>query len=329
MRQAIAETQFFLSSSSITMSKRKHPTEAAFELRHLRYFVAVAEEQNFNRAAERLGIAQPGLSQQISSLETIVGTALLDRSRRLFQLTLPGQIFLQEARRTLAQANTTLAAVKRAARGETGRISIGYVASAAYSGLLTASISTFRDAYPEVDLKLTELDMMRQLAMIAEGSLDFAYIRPPVPIPRGIATNVILREPLVVIVPQAHRLASATELRLDAFSNDTFITAQQPPDVGFHRNTIDACYEAGFSPVINAVGRDFTTIASMVAVGLGIALAPCSLSCLQLPGVHYKSVFGITTSSDLAVAYRRNEASPAVKAFIQHTREVKEGRFAS
>jgi DNA-binding transcriptional LysR family regulator len=303
------------------MSKRKQPPEGAFELRHLRYFVAVAEERNFNRAAERLGIAQPGLSQQISSLETIVGTPLLDRSRRVFALTLPGQIFLIEAQKTLAQAHVAFSAVKRAARGETGRISIGYVASAAYSGLLTSSIASFREAYPEVDLKLNEIEMTRQLEMIAEGALDFAYIRPPTPIPAGVTTFVIAREPLIVVLPDRHRAAAETSLSLEALSDNTFITVQQPSDVGFHRNTIDACKEAGFSGDIKAIGRDFTTITSMVAVGLGVALAPRSMSCLQLPGVQYRPIDGLKTTSDLAIAYRRNEASSAVKAFISHARQ--------
>ncbi|MET7241876.1 LysR substrate-binding domain-containing protein [Methylobacterium sp. EM32] len=290
----------------------------AFELRHLRYFVTLAEERNFSRAAERLGIAQPGLSQQILNLEALVGTSLLDRSRRSVQLTLPGQVFLQEARKTLLQADTALAAVRRAGRGETGRISIGYVASAAYAGVLTASLAGFRTTHPEVELQLTEMEMGLQLAAIAGGALDFGYVRPPVKVPDGVATTCVLREPLVVAVGAAHALADHETIPLAALSGETFIAPRQAVDVGFHHNAVTACRESGFEPTISATGRDFTTIASMVAVGLGVALVPRSLTCLQLPGLVYRPVTGSTTTSDLAVAYRRNEPAPAVRAFIRH-----------
>jgi DNA-binding transcriptional LysR family regulator len=290
----------------------------AFELRHLRYFVTLAEERNFSRAAERLGIAQPGLSQQILNLEALLGTPLLDRSRRSVQLTLSGQVFLQEARKTLAQADAALAAVRRAGRGETGRISIGYVASAAYAGVLTASLAGFRATHPEVELQLTEMEMSLQLAAIAGGALDFGYIRPPVAVPDGVVTICVLREPLVVALGAAHALAGHDAIPLPGLREETFIAPRQAADVGFHHNAVAACRESGFEPTISATGRDFTTIASMVAVGLGVALVPRSLTCLQLPGLVYRPVTGSTTTSDLAVAYRRSEPAPAVRAFIRH-----------
>jgi len=292
----------------------------SFELRHLRYFVAVAEERNFGRAAERLGIAQPGLSQQIASLETLVGARLLDRSRRLFQLTVPGQVFLAEARKTLAQADAAISAVERAARGETGRISIGYVASAAYAGILTELIGSFRSAYPNVELKIIEMEMRRQLDRIAEGALDFAFIRPPAPIPRSLQTLGVLSESLAAVLPAGHPLAGEESVALESLANEAFIMLNQPADVGFHRLTIMACKVAGFDPRIEAMGSDFTTIASMVAVGLGVALAPLSTACLQLPGVVYRSLAMNEVRSEVAVAFRRNEAASAVQAFIAHCR---------
>jgi DNA-binding transcriptional LysR family regulator len=295
---------------------------ASFELRHLRYFVILVEEHNFERAATRLGIAQPGLSQQIINLEAIVGVPLLDRSRRSVRLTASGQLLFEEAKKVLAHADATLVALKRVGRGETGRISIGYVASAAHCGVLIESINSFRQAYPDVELQLVEMEMLQQLTELANGTLDFSYIRPPAPIPSGIATNVILREPLVVALPDTHPLASGTHVDLIALSNNTFIAPRQSPDVGFHRNTIVACNEAGFQPVINANGRDFLTIASMVAVGLGIALVPKSLDCLRLPGIRYLPIMDNRTISELAVAYRKTEVSPAVRAFTLHLRSI-------
>lgn len=302
------------------MAKADASRSASFELRHLRYFTALVEEQNFERAAARLGIAQPGLSQQILKLEAIVGVSLLDRSKRSIRVTLPGQVFFEEAKKILAQSEAALSTVTRIGRGESGSISIGYVASAAYSGALVGSISSFRSAHPDVEMQLVEIEMRLQLERVADGALDFGYIRPPITLPSGIATTVILKEPLVVALPETHALARAQKIDLAALSGETFITPRQPADVGFHSNTIAACEEAGFRPVINALGRDFTTIASMVAVGLGIALVPKSLDCLRLPAIAYVPISGSRVTSDLAVAYRKTEASPAVRAFIAHCR---------
>ncbi len=301
-------------------------TGPSFELRHLRYFVAVAEERNFGRAAERLGIAQPGLSQQIASLEALVGTRLLDRSRRLFRLTLPGQVFVAEARKTLAQADIAFAAVQRAARGETGRVSIGYVASAAYSGVLTEVISGFRDAFPEVELILIEMEMLRQLDRIVEGALDFGFIRPPAAIPRGLESMIIQSEPLVALLSAAHRLAAAEQVALRDLASETFIVPNQTADVGFHRQTALACKAAGIEPVIQPNGRDFMTIASMVTVGLGVALVPRSMACMQLPGIVYRDLSSPTTRSEISAVFRRNEAAPAANAFIAHCRQDLRGR---
>lgn len=294
----------------------------SFELRHLRYFTVLVEEHNFERAAARLGIAQPGLSQQILNLEAIIGVPLLDRTRRSVRLTASGQLLFEDAKKLLAQADVTLATLKRVGRGETGRISIGYVASAAHCGVLIESINAFRDTYPDVELQLVEMEMLQQLKELSNGTLDFSYIRPPAPVPPSIATRVILQEPLVVALPEKHPLAARKHIPLTALANDIFITPRQSPEVGFHRNTILACSEAGFRPVVSPTGRDFLTIASMVAVGLGIALVPKSLDCLRLPGVRYIPILDNQTISELAVAYRKTEASPAVRAFILHIRNL-------
>ncbi|MEB2844199.1 LysR substrate-binding domain-containing protein [Endobacterium cereale] len=302
------------------MAAPKTPRAAQFELRHLRYFIALVEERNFERAAIRLGIAQPGLSQQIRNLETLVGLPLLDRRKRAVQLTPSGQMLFDEARKIVAQTDAALAQLRRVGRGQTGKISIGYVASVAYAGVLTESLSSFRNAFPDIELQLVEMEMRMQLNKIAEGELDFGYIRPPVSVPAGVVTMTVLREPLVVALPENHPLASVEEVDLAALSAETFITPRQPADVGFHFNTLDACQAAGFEPNISATGRDFTTIASMVAVGLGAAVGPQSLSCLQLPGVRYLQLLRNRVSSDLAVAYRKTEGSAAVRAFIAHQR---------
>jgi DNA-binding transcriptional LysR family regulator len=289
-----------------------------FELRHLRYFVALVDERNFERAAAKLGIAQPGLSQQIIALEAIVGLPLLDRSRRSVNLTPTGQILYEEAVKIIAQSDATLAQIRRVGRGETGRIKIGYVASAAYSGILTEALGSFRRSSPDVELQLFEIEMRQQLQKINDGELDFGYIRPPAPIPSELSTTTVLREPLVAALPAGHPLGSKAALKLIDLVDDTFIVPRQPPDVGFHANTIEACGEAGFRPKLNLNGRDFTTIASMIAVGLGVALVPQSMDCFRLPGVRYVPLIDNDVMTDLALVYRKKESNPAVKAFISH-----------
>ena len=295
--------------------------ELGFELRHMRYFVTLVEERNFERAAARLGIAQPGLSQQIMSLEAIVGMPLLDRTRRAVQLTHSGEIFFQEARKVLAQTEATVAAVQRAGRGESGRISIGYVASAAYSGAVVHAIRGFKRDYPFVEIEFQEMELRQQLQRIADGLLDFGYIRSPAPIPNGVTVQVIIREPLIAVVPGDHAFAERPIDDLSLMRDEIFIAPRQPPEVGFHRNTLQACREAGFEPIVKAVAHDFTEIASIVGIGEGVALVPQSMRVAGLPNVGYRPLEGVTTTSDVAIAYRKGEVAPAIRAFISRHRE--------
>ncbi|MBW9117953.1 LysR family transcriptional regulator [Rhizobium cauense] len=288
------------------------------ELRHLRYFVALAEEQNFERAAARLGIAQPGLSQQIIKLEALLGVSLLDRSRRSLRLTGPGLEFVEQARRVIGTLQDAIEAVHRAARGDLERVSVGYVASAAYSGVLVEALSKFKASKPSIDFHLIEMEMRLQLEKISDKTLDVGFIRPPIALPSGLSAEVAVREDFVVALPVGHKYAAVSSIPLKALSSEIFITPRQPPDVGFHRNTLAACKEAGFQPNINSSGRDFTTIASMVVLGVGVALVPRSFQCVRLPGISYTKLKGCSVTSDLAIAYRKVEPSPTIKSFIAH-----------
>ncbi|MDE1570016.1 LysR substrate-binding domain-containing protein [Aquabacter sp. P-9] len=290
------------------------------ELRHLRYFLATAEELNYGRAAERLRIAQPGLSQQIKKLEEIVGTALFDRTRRSVRLTLAGELFLQEARKTLALAESALLVARRAGRGEIGRIAIGYVGSAAYTGVLTTMVGQFRAAYPEVELQISEMEMQQQLDQLDQGRLDIGFIRPPVPLPLGIGTIPILFEDIILALPETHPQSVREQVPLGTLNEDIFITPHHPPEVSFLKHTTSACRMAGFFPRLGPQGRDFVTIASMVAVGLGVALVPQSVRCIQVPGLRYRPIADAKVLAELSVAFRRNEPSPVARAFAAHAR---------
>jgi DNA-binding transcriptional LysR family regulator len=288
------------------------------ELRHMRYFLAVAEELNFGRAAEKLGIAQPNLSQQIKALEEIVGASLFDRTQRSVQLTAAGEYFLGEARETLAHAQTALTVARRAGRGEIGQIAVGYVGSATYTGALVSIIGAFREDHPDVDIDLSEMEMQDQLKHIAAGALDIGFIRPPVELPLGIGTSLILQEEIVLAISERHPRAGNEAVRLSELSDETFIIPRHGVNVSFHKHTTDACLAAGFSPRLGRQAADFVTIVSMVAIGLGVALVPQSCRCLDLPGVRYKRLAGNKVLADLSLAFRRMEASPIARSFQRY-----------
>lgn len=304
------------------MAGEKRPSSGNIELRHLRYFLAIADEMNFGRAAERLNIAQPGLSQQIKILEHLLEATLFDRSRRQLRFTLAGEMFAAEARKVIAQVDVATQTARRAARGEVGRLAIGYVGSAAYTGMLTRLVGDFRSAHPAVELDISEMAMLRQLEAIGDGRLDIGFIRPPVPLPLGVMSLPILQEELHVALPADHALADQAVVPLHALSEETFITPQHPPRVSFHQYTLQACQAAGFDPKLGPQGRDFVTIASMVSVGLGVALVPQSVQCIQLPSICYRPLSDVHPRAELAVASRRGDASMVVRGFMVAARRI-------
>lgn len=286
------------------------------ELRHLRYFSAIAEEMSFARAAERLDIAQPGLSQQIKILEELLDARLFDRSRRKLRFTLAGELFYEEARKILGQVEAATQKVGRAARGEVGRLVIGYVGSAAYTGMLTRVIGEFREKHPSVEVDISELEMLRQLDAISEGRMDVGFIRPPAPMPRNVSSIPILHEDLIVALPTSHPLAEHPEIALLDLAGEEFIIPEHPSMVSFHHHTTTACQNAGFEPRFGVKGRDFMTIASMISVGLGVALVPQSVRCIQLPSIVYRPMKHGRSTAEMAIAFRPNDRSPIVKAFV-------------
>ncbi|MGH6859537.1 MAG: LysR substrate-binding domain-containing protein [Phyllobacterium sp.] len=299
------------------------------ELRHLRYFLAIAEEMSFARAAERLNIAQPGLSQQIKILEHLLEVRLFDRSRRKLRFTLAGELFYEETRKILAQFEVATQTVRRAARGEVGRLVVGYVGSAAYTGMLTRVIGEFRKNHPAVDVDISELEMLRQLDAIADGRMDVGFIRPPAPLPRNVSSIPILYEDLIVALPASHPLASQSAISLTDLAGEEFIIPEHPSQVSFHHHTTIACQGAGFEPRFGPKGRDFMTIASMVSVGLGVALVPQSIQCIQLPSITYRPMQDTSAKAELAVAFRRGDQSPVVRTFVSVARRYIQSRDES
>src|SRR5882762_4712181 len=255
------------------------------ELRHLRYFTILAEELHFGRAAERLSIAQPALSQQILRLEDELGVALLERTRRRVRLTEPGAVFLESARATLAQAHQAVRSVQQAGRGETGNLGVGFVTSALY-GVFPDVIRVFRQRFKDVHLELHEMPIVQQIESLRSGRIQVSFLRRPLD-EQGLTVKTIYKEPWVVALPEAHRLAKARRIALHQLSEDQFILFPRELAPSLYDQVISMYLDAGFSPRI-ALEAQMHAVPSLVAAGIGVALVPSSLQNLRRKGVLYK-----------------------------------------
>jgi DNA-binding transcriptional LysR family regulator len=288
------------------------------ELRHLRYFVAVAEEGHVTRAAERLGIRQPPLSQQIRALETELDAQLFHRKPRGVELTPAGQAFFDEAKAILARVGDAVAATKRAARGEAGRIGIGFTSSASFHPFVPRAIRAFRERHPLVALTLEESGTTELVAALRAKAIDAAFVRSPVGESADLTVRPLLEEAMVAALPSGHPLSGAgNPLPLAALAGETFILYRRPVGPGLHDAIIAACDRAGFSPQIGQEAPRMLSTLSLVAAGLGVTLVPKSMSRLEAEGVAYRALDpSAQLTAPLNLAYRRSEISEAVRRFV-------------
>jgi len=294
------------------------------ELRHYRYFVALAEELHFGRAAERLGISQPALSQQFRWIEQQAGAPLLARDKRRLALTEVGRVFHEEAAGILRQVRQAELATASASRGDVGSVSIGYVASAALSGLLPGLVHRFRQEHPAVVMAMRETDVPAQLEAVARGELDIGFVRLPLrALPEGVALFDIDAEPVVVALHATHALARRARVDVALLRDETFICTHTEHGTGFYAITQAICGHAGFQPRVEALSRQMATIISMVAAGFGVAFVPASMRAFAPPDVVFKPLARNDVLSHLAVIHRRNERSPAVLQLLARCRERK------
>ncbi len=224
----------------------------------------------------------------------------------------------QEARIILGQAQGALASLNRVGRGETGRVYLSYVASAAFSGVALAAISTFRKNYPGVEFNLIEMEARRQVDRILSGDLDLGIARAPVVVPEGVCVHVVRREPLVAVVCEGHVLSRRKHVQVKELADEPILTIRQPAEIGLHQVTIAACNEAGINATIKPVGTDFTELGTLVGIGMGVCIVAKSFERMQIPGVRFIPLTECETTSDLAIVYRKVERSPAVSNFIAH-----------
>ena len=290
------------------------------ELRHLRYFLAVAEELNFTRAAERLGISQPPLTQQVKALEAELGVTLFDRSAYRIELTDAGRIFAAEAARILGDARSAMQAARRAATGVTGRVRVGFTESASFNSLVTSSLQRYRSDFPAVEVSLEEHPSTDLIAALREGRIDAAFVRPPVPTRRGLTLDLLEREPLLVAVPSGHRLASRQEIDLASLAAETFILYPRAVRPGLADTVVAACEAAGFTPKVGQYAPQLSSTINLVAASLGISIVPDSMRCLQAHAVTYVPLRNEPLHALLGISYRTDEGSAVVHNFIDAAR---------
>jgi DNA-binding transcriptional LysR family regulator len=287
------------------------------ELRHLRYFVKVAEELNFSRAAERLNIAQPPLSQQIQRLERELGVPLFLRTKRRVALSDAGSAILDDARRTVALADEVADIARRTALGEVGILRLGFSSVALYT-MLPAILRAFRSQFPRAVLNLMELSTEEQVRRLASGALDAGIVRLPIEnVSKSLTTRSILREPLAVAMPRDHRLAKRPAVPIRALAPERFVVFPRHVAPGLYDQIMSLCSSGGFRPIVAQEAAEIPTIISLVAAGLGIAIVPSSVQSLRHERVVYRALRPGNTMTEMAIAYERDNRSAVLRSFLQ------------
>jgi DNA-binding transcriptional LysR family regulator len=295
------------------------------ELRHIRYFLAVAEERNFTRAAEKLGVGQPPVSQQIRDLEQELGAQLFHRVPHGAELTEAGGAFLIEARSILTGAERGKLAVQRAHRGQSGILSLGLSGSAAFNPLVTGAIQRFRRRWPDVLLMLDEMNTMPLLERLGRGELDAAFIRPGLEDIEGIRLHRLDDEPMAVAMPAHHRLARSQSLELKALAQEPFILFPPASGLSLYHEVIVACRSNGFDPVVGQVAPQISSALSLVSAELGVSIVPASITQIQVTGVVYRPIQGLAPVARLALAVRRDRGQIVLQNFIHALRGAANG----
>ncbi|TBU97199.1 LysR family transcriptional regulator [Stutzerimonas kirkiae] len=287
------------------------------ELRHLRYFVAVAEELHFGRAAERLGISQPPLSQQIQALEQELGVRLLERSNRHVALTDAGRLFLEETRQSLAQVSKSVDVVRRAQQGELGELQIGFTSSSPFVSIIPRSVFAFRQAFPAVHLDLQEMTSSEVSQAVLERKVQVGMIRP-LELPQELSAVELLSEPLVALLHADHPLAGTHDeaMPLAALADEPFVFFPRTYGTGLYGQLFQLARQAGFTPRITQEVHEALTIIGLVAAGLGVSVLPASFRRARIDGVVFRPLSDTGATTAVWLIKRRQEHSPLAQAFI-------------
>jgi DNA-binding transcriptional LysR family regulator len=292
------------------------------ELRHIRYFLAVAEERNVTRAAEKLGIGQPPLSQQIHALEKEMGVRLFRRTGHGVVLTEAGEAFAIDAKRLLDDARQAVHKAQSAGRGETGHLNIGFTGSAVFNPMVLDLIRRFRQSYPGVELTLTEGNTAQLLAHLEDGRLDVAFVRPGDQTPSSIVFDHITLEPMKIVLPATHRLSKRRKIQLAMLAEEPFVLLPREASPMLNDVIVGACRNAGFEPMFGQQAPQLSSVVNLVAAEFGVSMVPASVSQIHAEGVVYVDTEGISVNIRLDVASRRDAVTAKTANFLAITRHM-------
>ncbi|HGY2281771.1 TPA: itaconate degradation transcriptional regulator RipR [Citrobacter braakii] len=289
------------------------------ELRHIRYFLAVADERHFTRAAAKLGIGQPPLSQQIKDLERELGTLLFRRVPHGAELTEAGIAFYEVVKGIPVAAERATQAAQRIARGESGVLRVGFTASAAFNSVVPDAIRTFKRAYPDVCLQLEEGNTTRLADGLNEGSLDVAFLRPGFGGSERFHLRLFPEEPMVIVLAETHPQAACDRIALHTLKDEAFLLFPREIGLSLYDSVIAACRHAGFEPKIGQLVPQITSVINLVSAELGVSVVPASMRQVNVMGVVYRPIADQIPGAKLALAYRRGDTSPALRNFVLKT----------
>jgi DNA-binding transcriptional LysR family regulator len=285
------------------------------ELRHIHAFVCVAKQLHFSRAADELGIAAPSLTKLIQEAERLLGVRLFHRTKRSVALSAAGSAYLAEALVALDHLARGEERAVLAERGELGRVEVGYVASAAYAGVLQRDVGGFRGAHPGVDISIREVPMDNVAAMLRDGLLDAAYVRPPMLLADGIQATTVHRDQFVLALPTDSALAASPSVKPAQLRDQCFVLPEQ------EAGTFEVARRGRFSARLGPRPGTLASVLACVSLGGYVAVVPHTLAdCIALPGVVYRDITGQPIPSEIAIAFRKYERAPAVRAFLDFAR---------
>jgi DNA-binding transcriptional LysR family regulator len=293
------------------------------ELRHLRYFVAVAEELHFGRAAQRLHLAQPPLSQQIRKLEEILGYSLFTRTSRSVRLTSAGEVFLERARRTLRNVQEDLDEARSIGRGEVGFLRVGFIGSSMLTSL-PSMLGQYRRQYPKVHLQLSENFTSNLIQSLTKNTIDAAFLRDGDPTD-GLSIEPLFSEPFVAVLPSNHPLAKRNVISAANLRDEPFVFFTPTAGTLAYRKTISLCEEHGFRPRVVQEAPQWLTILRLVGAGLGVSIAPACVAQIATPDIACRTLRRASVQSDIELAYRATDDRAIVKSF----RKIARASFAA
>ena len=290
------------------------------EFRHLRYFLVLAEELHFGRAARRLSMSQPPLSLNIQQLEASVGARLFTRSSKSVALTAAGLAFVPAARALLDQAVQAARLAHDVGRGMAGTVSIGFAGTMLYSGLPDI-LARFQEQHPRVRLLLKELSSTEQLIELAHDRLDIGFVHTT-RVPPELSQILVSSQALVGCLPASHRLARHASLSLEALQGEPFAVVSRAVSPDYHERILGICADAGFHPEIRYELRHWLSVVSLVSQGMGVALVPAALSRSAMAGTVFMPLDQATTPYDTHCLWKTARDNPALAAFVKAVRDA-------